>query len=51
MGDSDNDGRGRIDGDNVYTRRIELVLVFFSELYSKLESISVSVSGPSSCSI
>jgi len=51
MGDSDNDGGGRIDSNNVYTRRIELVLVSSSELYSKLESISVSASGPSSCFI
>jgi len=51
MGDSDNDSRGRIDGDNTYTKRIELVLVSSSELYSKLESIYVSVSGPSSYSI
>jgi len=51
MSDSDNDGGGGIDDDNVYTRRIELVLVSSSELYSKLESISISTSGLSSCSI
>jgi len=48
MSDSDNDGGGGIDDDNIYTRRIELVLVSSSELYSKLELISVSTSGLSS---
>lgn len=51
MGNSDNDSGGGIDGNNIYTRRIELVLVSSSELYSKLESISVSANGPSSYSI
>ena len=51
MGNSNNDGGDGIDSNNVYTRRIELVLVSSSELYSKLELISVSASGLSSCSI
>jgi len=40
---------GGVSGMNVYKRSTELVLVSLSGSYSLLESILVSVSGPSSC--
>ena len=37
-------------GDDIYKRRVELVLVLSSDSYSD-EEISISASGPSSCPI
>ena len=43
------DKGSRIRDNNIYKERVVLVLVFFSELYSELDLISVGVSGPSFC--
>ena len=47
----DDDSDGGVGGNKVYKSKTKLVLVSFSKLYSKLESISVSVSRFSSSSI
>ena len=52
MYDGGNNGERGVDGvdsEDVYKERTEPVLVSLSDLYSELESISVSVSRPSSC--
>jgi len=44
------DKGSKIRDNDIYKGRVVLVLVFFSELYSELDLISVGVSKPSSCS-
>jgi len=50
IGESDDEGGGRIGSNDMYNRRAELVLVLLLNLYSLLESISVGISRPFSCS-
>ena len=46
--DGDNDSGGGVGGMDIYGRRVELVLVSLSDLYSK-EEILICDSRPSSC--
>jgi len=48
IGISDDDGSGRIEGNDMYKGKVEPVLVTLFNLYSELNSISVSASRPSS---
>jgi len=48
IGISDDDGSGRIEGNDMYKDKVEPVLVTLFNLYSELNLISISASGPSS---
>ena len=50
-GNSDKDNSSGIDSGKRYEKRVELVLVLFSDLYLLLDSISVGISRLSSCLI
>jgi len=51
IGDGNDNNGGGVGGEDIYRGNKEgLVLASLSDLYSELETISVSISGPSSCS-